>query len=327
MSPAFLSCDWGTSSFRLRLVEAEPFRVLAEERSQDGAAAVRERAEAAGLPAERAFRAALAGAVARLLSAACDRAPGGGEPLPVVVSGMASSSIGWRELPYARVPFPLDGSRVEREELDLDGRRVVLLSGLRTETDVLRGEETEVLGVLSEPRREPLRRGALLVLPGTHSKHVLVEGGRIADFTTYMTGELYCVLSRQSILRHSVDLDAVVGPGAAGGAAGDEAGDEVDTRRDAAFLEGAAAARARPLAAALFSVRTNQLLRGLDPPLNAAYLSGLLVGAEAAAAASAAPAGVPVALCAGRGLARPYRLAFEAAGLGARLVCLPPEEV
>src|SRR4051812_2508684 len=104
----FLSCDWGTTSFRLRwLAEGE---IKQEYADQAGCKAV---FDSAGEDRARLFEAHLRRAIATL-------DPPRGKKLPLVISGMASSSIGWRELPYAQLPVQLDGTdlRVQRIEWD-----------------------------------------------------------------------------------------------------------------------------------------------------------------------------------------------------------------
>src|SRR6185295_9114432 len=117
----FVSGDWGTSNFRLRLVEGTT--VKAEVRTDEGTAKL----AALGGDRAEAFRSTLAKGLEQL------RAP---VALPVVISGMASSSIGWKELPYAKLPFSLDGRDAVWEKVE---GRVYLISGLRSATDVLRG--------------------------------------------------------------------------------------------------------------------------------------------------------------------------------------------
>ncbi len=129
---------------------------------------------------------------------------------PIAISGMASSSIGWQELPYARLPMSLDGSGLlwrDAEPLSLGDteHRVILVSGARTDTDVLRGEETEVIGLFNLGELEQFQARSLVIKPGTHSKHVQVADGQLVDFATFMTGELFDVLSRHSILRYSIE--------------------------------------------------------------------------------------------------------------------------
>ena len=279
----FVSCDWGTSNLRLRLVEQGA--VKGEVRSDEGCAKL------AAQPGHRvaAFRSTLARGLAQL------RAP---ESAPVVVSGMASSSIGWKELPYARLPFSLDGRDAVWEQIE---GRVHLISGLRSETDILRGEETETLGLVATLGRE-MPSEAVFVLPGTHSKHLDVNPGGIAAFRTYMTGELFDLLARQSVLRHSTDPAAPFDR--------------------AAFLEGVEESVSRPLPSALFRVRTRHVLDERSVPSNTSFLSGLLIGTELGALRGP---NVPIVVAAGEPLRTSYGAAGEALGLGGRMRCVDSE--
>jgi 2-dehydro-3-deoxygalactonokinase len=278
----FVSCDWGTSNFRLRLVEQG---VAGEVRTDEGTAKL----AAQGGDRAAAFRATLARGLERL------KAP---ESCPVVVSGMASSSIGWKELPYATLPFSLDGRSAVWEQI---GDRVYLISGLRSATDVLRGEETETLGLVATLGRE-MPFEAVIVLPGTHSKHLDVNPGGIATFRTFLTGELFDVLARQSVLRHSTEPEAPFDR--------------------AAFLEGVEESQRRPLTSALFRVRTRQVLDRKSAPSNTSFLSGLLIGAELLSLRGTA---VPVIVAAGERLRASYAAAGEALGFGESLRCVDSE--
>lgn len=280
----FVSCDWGTSTFRLRLAE----RGVAEEvRTDEGAAKL----AAQGGDRAEAFRSTLARGLEQL------KAP---PTYPVIVSGMASSSIGWKDLPYARLPFSLDGRDAVWEKMD---DRVYLISGLRSATDVLRGEETETLGLVAALGRE-MPFEAVFVLPGTHSKHLDVNPGGIATFRTFMTGELFDVLARQSVLRHSTDPAAPFDR--------------------ASFLEGVEESQRRPLLSALFRVRTRQVLDRKEIPSNTSFLSGLLIGSELA---SLRGTGVPVIVAAGERLRTSYGAAGEALGFGQGLRCVDSEQL
>ncbi|HXG62617.1 MAG TPA: 2-dehydro-3-deoxygalactonokinase [Planctomycetota bacterium] len=284
----FLSCDWGTTRFRLRLADGE--RSGPELVSDLGVGTLAARTKPADRPA--AFRKALAAAVRALR-----RRAGLREDLPVVVSGMAGSSIGWKELPYARLPFRLDGRDAVWEEV---APGVYLVSGIQSGHDILRGEETQALGAAA------LDGGwadgeATLVLPGTHSKHLRVRRGRVIEFRTFMTGELFDVLGRWSVLRHSVDPEA--------------------RRRARDFREGVRRGASEPLSAALFGVRARQVLRGTSPEGNASFLSGILVGAEMAELRRVKG---PVLVAAEGPLARVYGAAAAALGFGRRLRIFPP---
>ena len=257
----FTSCDWGTTNLRVRIVRDDA--VIKELRTEQGASRLKSPEE---------FRTALGAAMDSL-----------GATKPVVISGMAGSSIGWKELPYARLPFRLDGSDAVVNEIEPD---TFLISGVRSEDDVMRGEETELLGL------EIGREEAVAILPGTHSKHCVLRNGAMVSFRTFMSGELHALLGSHGILRQSV------GPG----------------WDEAAFLEGIDASIREPLTSSLFKVRTRSLLHGKSPESNGSFLSGLLIGSEL----SALPEGVPLILAAAGSIAAPYRLAFRALGLDAR---------
>lgn len=288
----FIACDWGTSRLRVRWRGPDGLREVA---SDDGAS----RLAARGGDRARVFEEALREALQRL------GAPAG---LPVLVSGMASSSIGWIELPYARLPFRLDGSGVVGRWTTSDDRcRVCLISGVRDQDDMMRGEETQALGWAEavEQAGHALPERAMLVLPGTHSKHIRVESGALTSISTFMTGELFEVFCRHSVLRHSVATEAT--------SAG--TGDSEVPVDSGAFSEGVRASARPGLAAALFQVRSRQVLSGRDPVSNRSFLSGLLIGAELR---SLEAGEAPVILAAGKGLPEAYTRAASECGLSGR---------
>ncbi|MGH7995803.1 MAG: 2-dehydro-3-deoxygalactonokinase [Opitutaceae bacterium] len=260
----FFSGDWGTSRFRLRLVNASTLAVLASLETGEGVKAIHEACLRRGVDRdgrEAVYWSVLRKAIARLARQAC-LSPAG---IPAVVSGMASSSIGLRELPYARLPFALDGSQALAELLPsaVKARGAVLLvSGLRADAEVMRGEETQLIGAFGSVARLPARR--VIVLPGTHSKHVVVERGQAVAFETYMTGELFDLLSRGSVLASSLAPAGTV--------------DGTAVRRP--FLEGVLAGRRENLLHAAFRVRARALLDRAAPAANRSFLSGVLIGAE-----------------------------------------------
>src|SRR5688572_17074619 len=170
-TPAFILGDWGTSRLRLYLCDAA--NNVLETREARGAAAARGEHEQV-LDTETAAWHADAG------------------PLPVVLCGMVGSSIGWVQAPY--LAAPADPQRLATASLSLRGGAVRIVPGVSCRNrlgapDVMRGEETQILGALSlEPA---LRRGAHLVcLPGTHTKWVVVRDGAIVEFLTAPAGEL-----------------------------------------------------------------------------------------------------------------------------------------
>lgn len=241
-----LALDWGTSSLRAWQLGAGGHALQARHRPWG----------LLRLP-EGGFAAALQGIAGDWLAAT----PG----LPLVASGMVGSAQGWREAPYAEVPsdaVALAGRLLRFEALP--GVMLHIVPGVRrggARPDVMRGEETQIAGLIGPQAGTDER----LVLPGTHSKWVRVDGGRIVDFHTYMTGELFAVLREHSILGR---------PAREAGAG--EASDE-------AFDAGVAAVRdgGPPGATALlFSARTLVLAGQLAATRSLDYLSGLLIGEE-----------------------------------------------
>jgi 2-dehydro-3-deoxygalactonokinase len=180
---------------------------------------------------------------------------------PMVACGMVGSRQGWVEAPYRAVPCTPLGSGFVRP--DHSGLNVSVISGLRqaTPSDVMRGEETQIAGFLSLNRDWD----GVICLPGTHTKWVQVSAGEVVSFQTYMTGELFALLSENSVLRHSVQ------------------GDGWD---DSTFDQTVEILISRPekLAARLFSIRADDLLENTPVATSRARLSAVLIGAELAAA-------------------------------------------
>jgi 2-dehydro-3-deoxygalactonokinase len=188
------------------------------------------------------------------------------KPLPVVICGMAGAKQGWVEAPYVDTPADLATLVTRGVEVSaghLNGR---ILPGVAQRTtgaeDVMRGEETQLLGLLHlRPKFE-----GVAILPGTHSKWVEIAAGRIVRFQSAMTGELYEVLSKHSVLRHSFVGEAQGPATEAGVAAGMDAG----------------IAEPELVTGLIFRTRAAALLSGKGADWCSGFLSGLLVGAEVA---------------------------------------------
>ena len=264
----FLSCDWGTSSFRLRLVEVATRRVLAESRGDQGIAATFAAWQAAGSQPEHRwshFSRVIENHLAQMTKETAASLAG----IPLVISGMGSSSMGLRELPYRALPLAIDGSALSAEHVAAREdfpHALVLVSGVRSHDDVMRGEETQLIGAcaLGAADHAASAHTRMFVFPGTHSKHVEVRGAHAVAFRTYMTGEFFALLSRQSVLANSVASDSnLSGP-----------------ENLASFDQGVRAGAADNLLHAAFRVRTRALLENSAPATNYHYLSGLLIGAE-----------------------------------------------
>lgn len=277
LKTTFLSCDWGTSSFRLRLVERASLKVLAEDSSKEGNAATAELWKQAGKPPEKrvAFYQAIIQTHLKKLEEAVGMAL---DDVPVVISGMASSTIGMLEVPYKPLPFATDGSDLAVKILEPTPdfkHAVMLISGVKSDDDVMRGEEVQLVGC----RFEEATEAQLFLHPGTHAKHVLVQNGRATSLKTYMTGEFFSLLSTKSILAASVE----------------EGGKLEDGNNLNWFEKGVHNSQEANLLHNAFLVRTNDLFKKASKPENYFYLSGLLIGSECRDLLGHEPAGIMLA--------------------------------
>lgn len=266
--------DWGTTSFRLWLADREG-TILAESRGREGMMHA----------AEEGFETVLS----RHLSAV--EAPPG---LPVLICGMAGARQGWCEAPYVAVPAFAENLAERAVAVATDLGEVRILPGVSQAAperpDVMRGEETQLMGLAAAGT------DGLVCMPGTHSKWVRFEDGAIAAFSTFMTGELFDVLSRHSILKHAVDPET--GPKGV----------------SEAFLAALRPGSPETALARIFALRAGQLLGFAERSDGAAALSGTLVGAEIGAAHSLYPSFETVTLVASGPLAGLYEAALRQAG-------------
>jgi 2-dehydro-3-deoxygalactonokinase len=298
MHELLISGDWGTTHCRLRLVARDSGTILADIRTGDGVQTLAD----GNRPAR--YRAVLCALLARLQDDAGLDLAG----VPVLLSGMVGSTIGWHAVPYASLPVGLDGHGLTVTAVDTlpTGSPVAIVGGLRTDRDMLRGEETEAIGLLRHPAFAALRRRCLLILPGTHSKHLRIADDAIVALATHMTGELYAVLRAHSILRHSLPpAPAEIMPDA--------------------LRAGIDAAAGAPVTYTLFTVRARQVLQDIAPAQNDSYLLGLLLGSELHDLRRQAEEDCPILLAANPTHAPAYTLALEHLRLPAQIA--PPELV
>lgn len=325
-SSVFFSCDWGSTHFRLRFVDRVSGAVLAQSRKGEGIRHMNNEFATRSGESRHSFfasylRREIAGMVEVLCAQAADTpsfASGFWDPVPVVISGMASSTVGWRELPYGPLPCGLDGQGIPHARVELfpagaGPSNALLVSGLCSDCDIMRGEETELVGLFGDGRHEPIARKGWVVLPGTHSKQVRLEGARIVGIRTFMTGELYDVLSQHSLLKVSVQATASTSL-------------HEDSESRKAFIAGVESSRKQGLAASLFQVRINTVLKGKNPPHNRWFLSGLLVGGELDSLL-ASRKNEPILLAASGELGEAYSLAFEVLGARDGVVVASQEEM
>ena len=261
-NPRFLSCDWGTTNFRLRLVEGETLHVAAENASEKGIASTfalwKQKNFAEAFRFEF-YLEIISEAIQQMEQEHSFSLSG----VPLIVSGMASAGIGMWELPYKLLPFQMDGSDLVTKLLpasDQFPHQMILISGARSTDDVMRGEEVQLIGSVS-----PAENGEkIFIFPGTHSKHVTVCKGIANTIQTHLTGELFHLLCTHSLLSVSVEQNSDI--------------QEADHK--VCFKKGVQdAIHMNPLHS-FFLVRTNQLFQKMNPKENYHYLSGLLIGLE-----------------------------------------------
>lgn len=240
----WVAVDWGTSNLRVWAMD-----------SNGAALAMRESDAGMGRLKPDQFEDALLALIGNWLDA--DRIT------DVLACGMVGARQGWMEADYRAVPCTPAGS----DALIVPGTdpriRVSILPGLMQEepADVMRGEETQIAGYLAG---NPGFEGYLL-LPGTHSKWARIAGGEVLAFSTYMSGELFALLSKHSVLRHSVG------------------GDGWEANAFKTSLKDSFAAPEKAIGG-LFRLRAEGLLHGLTPDAARARLSGIVLGTELASA-------------------------------------------
>jgi 2-dehydro-3-deoxygalactonokinase len=232
---SLIGIDWGTTSFRIYCLSSEG-EILRNQSSPKGFGQIE---------AEQAMK---------YLSQQRAKLP----DLPVLMGGMVGSTIGLQEVPYLDCPLDLpllSDSLVPLASTD----GVFIVPGLKymsgDNVDVMRGEEVQVMGWLAS--QESINPSAVLCLPGTHSKWVYLVSGVVRKLETAMTGELYELLSSQSVL--------VNGP---------------QSESEDAFLEGVRSSKSGDLTRKLFSTRARVVGAGKAASEAASYLSGLLIGKE-----------------------------------------------
>lgn len=240
----WIAVDWGTSRLRAWAISGAG-DIRAQTSSEQGMGRLE--------PAE--FEAALVDLIDDWL---------GEQPVPVLACGMVGARQGWREVPYVKTPAKPNALRPVRVADVRDPRLAVwIVPGLSQSTppDIMRGEETQIAGILAfEPQFD-----GVICLPGTHTKWVRVSAEEIVSFQTAMTGEMFELLSENSILRHVLVSDGL---------------DRV------AFENAVSDALSRPerLAQSLFAIRADATLNAVGADVSRARLSGTLIGAEIAAA-------------------------------------------
>ena len=235
-----IAVNWGTSNFRAYKLNARG-HVEAEKSSDQGAAKV----PAGG------FQDALAGEIMGWLDGHDNR---------ILMSGMVGARRGWKEAPYLPIPATFEQVVKGVIKLDVEGMDVRIVPGLicadwNGVPDVMRGEETEILGCSTEAGWN-----MHFCLPGTHTKWARIENGKIGTFSTSMTGDLFRAIRESTILRTCT---------------------QHEPNDESAFLLGVSrSGHDGQLGHLLFGVRTLVLTGKMSETSASSYLSGLLIGSE-----------------------------------------------
>jgi 2-dehydro-3-deoxygalactonokinase len=247
VSVDWIAVDWGTSNLRAWAIGRDG-GIVHEASSPSGMAKL----------TRNEFEPALLALIGSWLPA--------GRKTLVAACGMVGARQGWIEVPYNEAPCPPASAQSARSPQTSDPRLDVrIMAGVmqREPADVMRGEETQIAGLL---QTTPGFDG-VICLPGTHTKWVRVTGGKIVEFKSCMTGEVFGLLATQSVLRFSL-----------GGDGWDDEEYEGAVRT--------ALGQPESFAGALFSIRASSLIAGLSQAAANARLSGLMIGTELAATRS-----------------------------------------
>ena len=290
MPAQLIALDWGTSS--LRAYKLGPGGQVLEQRSLASGIMhlPSEPRLIAGVHCCDGFELAFDDACGDWLAAQPD--------LPVIACGMVGSAQGWGEAAYRKTPVDVASlGQALHKVRSLRGVDVHIVPGVIEQVglpNVMRGEETQVLGVLQS---QPASAELLIGLPGSHSKWVEVVAGRITHFDTFMTGELFAVLSTHSILGRTQK--------------------SVGQFQAQAFDRGVRVALSedgqRGVLSTLFSARTLGLTAELTPEQQPDYLSGLLIGHELAGLPNSART-LPITLVGAAPLCARYQRALALCG-------------
>ena len=217
--------------------------------------------------------------------------------IPILCCGMVGAKQGWVEAPYASIPYNLmqeaDNVKVSCSD---DRLNVRILGGLRQDNpaDVMRGEETQIRGFLSIFSNFD----GIICLPGTHTKWVHVSAGEVISFRTFMSGELFDLLSKYSVLKHSVKSDGW---------------------DDEEFKSAVSESISNPqkIFSDFFKLRADHLLKQVEQSELRSKLSGYIIGVELA---GAKPywLGQNVVILGNDNLSKIYKTALEGQGIFAQ---------
>lgn len=251
----FISCDWGTSNFRLRLVNFSNLVIIEEIKTDKGVKSLFKAFQAQKELDRQTF-------FLNYLYSQIELLPKEHQHHLIVSAGMVSSRIGLLELDYAEMPFNGDGNNLILKHLEIENKiNLLIISGVKDTNGMMRGEEVQAIGLENELKKYD---DAVLLLPGTHSKHLIYKNGYYTALKSFMTGELFEILSQKSILSNSIIKE------------------DKENISETSFLKGVKLGSQGKLAESLFSIRAKDLFGTTTKEDNYFYLSGLLLGDELA---------------------------------------------
>jgi 2-dehydro-3-deoxygalactonokinase len=305
----FLSCDWGTSTLRLNLVNSDTGEILYKEISDEGMSRIFTLWNLSGQTDENERMPFYLNVLQQHIKSIEHRLNLSLKGIKLIISGMASSSIGFVDVPYSNLPFSLSGDSLKikhlpaHEDFEHD---ITVISGVRSDDDVMRGEETQLIGCIDPEKQID---NELFIFPGTHSKHISINNNKATVFKTYMTGDFFELLSQKSILSAGVEKDH----------------DITNLDNLLSFKNGVADSADANLLNTAFKVRTNNLFGIYNKKENYNYLSGLLIGTELKDLISSAFE--KIHLVCGSGLEQYYQIAFQELGFTNKLQTYPAQWV
>lgn len=298
-----LCCDWGTTNLRLSLVKVPTQNVRFQISEALGVKTVFEDWQASDrINRTHFYQSVLKQLIDRMASQIGIDLSG----VTIAIAGMASSSLGIEELPYASLPIVLASPNLVLKKIEATPNfphPLLLISGVKKWGDVMRGEEIQAIGWFSQ---NPSISKGTLIMPGTHSKHMIIEDGQVIDFKTFMTGELYQLLSQQSILQNSVTGTT----------------NDWNQENQTTFRMGVEASQSEPISHALFSIRAKQLNHQFSKTHGVYFLSGLLIGNELSTLREDNPI-----ICGDQKFQLPYSIALRTLYPGIQVKGINPSQV
>ena len=235
----WIAVDWGTSTFRAYLVQNNEVSDTIE--TKDGMKFVK----------SHLFEQTLLTLIDRWLD--------NDKITEILASGMVGSKQGWEEAPYQKTPCNLKSLNYITPSLKDNRISLKIFSGVSqiNQPDVMRGEETQIAGFLNE---NPNFNGSIC-LPGTHSKWVEIRNNNIIKFKTFMTGELFEIISKNSVLIHSVKAEKI---------------DKMELLKSVDEI----LQKPELFSNALFQLRADDLINSKGPTIYKSRLSGYLLAIE-----------------------------------------------